>query len=111
MIEQDLAEVATVRQMVPEVNLATEGDMATELMPSREARLDRLLQRSVEGHERPELPLRVVQRCLLPLQLLGDLLDRRALPLLALLQRGLDGLKVALHGLGLTRVREPLAIL
>ena len=111
MVEQDLAEVPTVRQVVPEVHLAPEGDVPTELVPPREAGLDRLLQRSVERHQRPELPLRGVQRRLLPLQLLGDLFNRRTLPLLALLQRGLDGLEVALHNFRLARVREPFAIL
>ena len=111
MVEQDLAKVPTVRQVVPEVHLAPEGDVPTELVPPRETGLDRLLKRSVEGHQRPELPLRGVQRRLLPLKLLGDLLDRRALPLLALLQRSLDSLEVAPYDFGLARVREPLAIL
>ena len=44
VIEEDLAEVPTVREMIAKVDLAAKGDVATELVPPREARLDRLLQ-------------------------------------------------------------------
>ena len=44
VIEQDFPEVPTIREMITKVDLAAKGDVATELVPPREARLDRLLQ-------------------------------------------------------------------
>ena len=45
VIEEDLAEVPTVREMIAKVDLAAKGDVATELVPPGETSLDRLLQR------------------------------------------------------------------
>ena len=44
VIEQDFPEVPAIREMIAKVDLAAKGDVATELVPPREARLDRLLQ-------------------------------------------------------------------
>lgn len=44
MIEEDFAVVASVREVVLEVDLAAQRDVATELMPFRQTQSHRLLE-------------------------------------------------------------------
>ena len=44
MIEQNFAEVTTIGEMICEVDFAAERNMPTELVPSRQSHLDRLLE-------------------------------------------------------------------
>ena len=45
MVEQNFAEVAAVRQMVCEVDLASESNVPSELVPARETDFDGLSKR------------------------------------------------------------------
>ena len=44
MIEEDLAVIASVREVILEVNFATQGNVATELVPLRQTHSHRLLE-------------------------------------------------------------------
>ncbi len=50
MVEKHFAEVSTLGEMIREVDLAPQRNMAPELVPSRQAGLDRFPQRFVERH-------------------------------------------------------------
>ena len=128
VVEQNLAEVATVGEMVGKVYLAPEGYVATELVPSSETSLDRLLQSLgtnhnqryahiggrrtylIEAVESLDLVLDRVERGLLPVQLCSDLFNRGPLTLLTLLERRLDSFEVTLNNVGLARVGDTFTI-
>ena len=99
MVEEDFAVVASVREVVLEVDLAAQGDVATELVPLRQTHGHRLLehlfgnkrgqrQRGTttdetyldEGQHLLDISPRIVECGLLLVHLDRHLLNRRPLP-------------------------------
>ena len=61
MVEKNFSIVTSLRQMELEINLATKGDMSTEVMPFQKSPLDRMFEGSVETLHIPELSLCILQ--------------------------------------------------
>lgn len=80
MIEKYFAEVPSLGKVIREIDLAPEGDVTAELMPSGQAGLDGLTQRLVQGHHHLQLVLSCLHRISLRVENFQQIVNRDRIP-------------------------------